>query len=82
MHLTLQQQLADPGDAQNFVGTIDLENNGNADNSTFTLNAKNADLNFDMSNDGPNSTNRCWRRGTTTSIHQAVVLLTQFNYTA
>lgn len=40
------------GDAQNFVGTIDLANNSNADTLTFTLNAKNADLDFDMSNDG------------------------------
>ena len=40
------------GDAQNFIGTIDLDNNGNQDTLTFTLNAANADLNFDMGNDG------------------------------
>tara|TARA_A200000159_G_scaffold14824_1_gene12242 strand:- start:2240 stop:3007 length:768 start_codon:yes stop_codon:yes gene_type:complete len=55
------------GDAQNFVGTIDLENNGNADTLTFTLNAKNADLNFDMSNDGSTALTGVGAGGTTTS---------------
>ena len=54
-------------DTQNFVGTIDLENNGNADTLTFTLNAKNADLNFDMSNDGSTALTGVGAGGTTTS---------------
>lgn len=54
-------------DAQNFVGTIDLANNGNADTLTFTLNAKNADLNFDMSNDGSTALTGVVAGGTTTS---------------
>jgi|TARA_B100000902_G_scaffold120731_1_gene120989 hypothetical protein len=55
------------GDAQNFVGTIDLDNNGNADTLTFTLNAKNADLNFDMGNDGSTALTGVGAGGTTSS---------------
>ena len=54
-------------DAQNFVGTIDLANNDNADTLTFTLNAKNADLDFDMSNDGSTALTGVGAGGTTTS---------------